>query len=405
MPKIFISYRREDTGFLAIPVRDRLAAHYGQREVFFDVDAIPLGYDFAAEIDRKVASCDYFVALIGEKWLTAADEENQRRIDDPDDWVRLEIESALKRGIPVIPVLFNVRMPKSAELPDSLAALSRRQAHWIRPLSDFNHDVDRLVQDIDRQERQRSDASQDLQATPKPVLPLEAGQEQKTLQSETTESILTPRARTPHERDQSFVDERHNSAPAEAAPQKRAESAATATPSAAPTQTHESAAEMPKLARAAAPVLPATNWPMRGLGALVHSQSTLTMTLIAVIPVLMAIAFAEWNVADGKNRATTYVISLPLALAPLAGAALSRIWIVRSRHTAFWLGWSCTLGANVAAIFVVAGLMPFTKEGAISPLDFAMFSGIYLLVGAIPCLIVGLVRAFLLMPKPDPIES
>jgi hypothetical protein len=157
MPKIFICYRREDTPYEAVPIRDRLVEHFGARDVFFDIDAIPLGHDFSAEIDRRVGACDYFIALIGRTWLTATDEDGHRRLDDPNDWVRLEVESALKRNIPVIPLLFhNVRMPKQHQLPEALADLAKRQAHSIRPLGDLHHDVEKLIRAIVRQEDEKS---------------------------------------------------------------------------------------------------------------------------------------------------------------------------------------------------------------------------------------------------------
>jgi hypothetical protein len=156
MPKIFISYRREDTPYEAIPVRDRLAEHFGRDEIFFDIDAIPLGHDFSAEIERQVAACNYFIALIGKSWLTVTDQDGCRRLDNPNDWVRLEVEAALKRKIPLIPLLFhNVRMPKSEQLPAALAELAKRQAHSIRPLADFNRDLDRLIRELDQQEIRR----------------------------------------------------------------------------------------------------------------------------------------------------------------------------------------------------------------------------------------------------------
>jgi hypothetical protein len=159
MPKIFISYRREDTPYEAVPIRDRLAERFGKSQVFFDVDTIPFGHDFSVEIDRRVGACDYFIALIGKKWLAVTDENGKRRLDDPNDWVRLEIEAALRRKIPVIPLLFhNVRMPKSDQLPLALAELSKRQAHSIRPLADFTPDIERLLREIDVQEKQRSEA-------------------------------------------------------------------------------------------------------------------------------------------------------------------------------------------------------------------------------------------------------
>ena len=124
--RIFISYRREETAYPAGWLYDRLAGHFGG-QVFKDVDSIELGDDFVEVITRAVGSCDVLLALIGDEWLTITDEHGRRRLDNPDDFVRLEIEAALSRRVRVIPVLVGeARMPHADELPDSLAALVRR---------------------------------------------------------------------------------------------------------------------------------------------------------------------------------------------------------------------------------------------------------------------------------------
>ena len=117
---IFICYRREDTAYPAGWLFDRLVGHFGEGQVFKDVDSIRLGDDFEAEIAAAVGSCAVLLAVIGTRWLTVADEEG-RRLNDPADFVRLEIETALTRGVRVIPVLVDgARMPRTAELPASL---------------------------------------------------------------------------------------------------------------------------------------------------------------------------------------------------------------------------------------------------------------------------------------------
>jgi hypothetical protein len=159
MPKIFISYRRDDSILEASIIRDRLASHFGEPDIFFDIDGIPAGRNFRLHIDSAVGACDYLIAVVGKQWLAAVDEEGQPRLNDPNDWVRLEIESALRRDIPVIPVLLhNIRMPKRGQLPEGLAEFAERQARSVRPPGDFNHDVDRLILEIDRQEKHRSEA-------------------------------------------------------------------------------------------------------------------------------------------------------------------------------------------------------------------------------------------------------
>jgi hypothetical protein len=148
--RIFISYRREETAYPAGWLFDRLIAHFGQGQVFKDVDSIRLGDDFVEVISAAVASCDVLLALIGDRWLTITGEDGRRRLDDPDDFVRLEVEAALTRDVRVIPVLIDgARMPEAAELPPSLASLVRRQALELSP-SRFDSDIGRLLRALDK---------------------------------------------------------------------------------------------------------------------------------------------------------------------------------------------------------------------------------------------------------------
>jgi hypothetical protein len=147
--RIFISYRRDETAYPAGWLYDRLANQYGGEQVFKDVDSIELGADFVQVITRAVASCDVLLALIGKQWLTITDENRQRRLDDPDDFVRLEIEAALTRNIRVIPILIDgAKMPRADELPHSLVSLRRRQALELSP-SRFEYDTGRLLKVLD----------------------------------------------------------------------------------------------------------------------------------------------------------------------------------------------------------------------------------------------------------------
>jgi glucoamylase len=112
--------------------------------VFTDVHSIEPGDDFVAEITSAVESCEALLAVIGNQWLEATDKDGQRRLDDPEDWVRLEIEAALERDVRVIPVLVGgARMPRAAQLPPSLAKLARRQALELSPAR-FSSDIERL---------------------------------------------------------------------------------------------------------------------------------------------------------------------------------------------------------------------------------------------------------------------
>jgi hypothetical protein len=147
--RIFISYRREDTAYPAGWLYDRLTDRFADGQVFKDVDSIKLGDDFVQVITSAVGSCDVLLALIGTEWLTVTDEHGRRRLDDPDDFVRLEIEAALARNVRVIPILVEgARMPRAAELPPSLAGLVRRQALELSP-SRFDFDTSRLLKVLD----------------------------------------------------------------------------------------------------------------------------------------------------------------------------------------------------------------------------------------------------------------
>jgi len=127
MRAIFISYRREDAEGQAGRLFDDLAKQFGENAVFMDVAGIAAGRDFRRVIEEHVASCGVLLAMIGKNWLDAKDESGRRRLDDPADFVRLETASALKRDIPVIPVLVQgARMPRKDQLPEDLAELAFR---------------------------------------------------------------------------------------------------------------------------------------------------------------------------------------------------------------------------------------------------------------------------------------
>ncbi len=129
MRAIFISYRRDDTEGQAGRLFDDLTQHFGGEAVFMDVAAIEPGRDFRRAIDEQVASCGVLLAIIGKSWLTTNDESGARRLDDQMDFVRLETASALKRDIPVVPVLVHgARMPRAEDLPEDLKELAFRNA-------------------------------------------------------------------------------------------------------------------------------------------------------------------------------------------------------------------------------------------------------------------------------------
>jgi hypothetical protein len=130
---IFLSYRRDDSQGEALHLFDDLRKHFGQDQVFMDVTGIDPGRDFRKAIDGAVGSCEVLIVMIGKKWLDGTDERGRRRLDDPEDFVRMETAAALRREIPVIPVLVQgTVMPRSDQLPGALEALAWRNAFEVR---------------------------------------------------------------------------------------------------------------------------------------------------------------------------------------------------------------------------------------------------------------------------------
>lgn len=147
--RIFINYRRVDSDGYAGRIFDRLAAHFGEEAVFMDVDTIEAGLDFVQVLEDAVQSCDVIIVLIGRQWLKVKDNRGERRLDNPEDFVRIEIVAALNRDIRVIPVLVGgVDMPRSTELPENLKLLARRNALQVNHHS-FNPDVYRLIEHLE----------------------------------------------------------------------------------------------------------------------------------------------------------------------------------------------------------------------------------------------------------------
>jgi Tol biopolymer transport system component len=147
---IFISYRRQETAFPAGWLYDRLRDRFGPNQIFKDVDNIDPGDDFIDKITTAVGSCDVLLALIGQEWLTITDDAGERRLDDPEDFVRVEIEAALSRKVRVVPLLIDgAPMPRADQLPPSLALLVRRQAQELSP-SRFDTDANRLFGVLER---------------------------------------------------------------------------------------------------------------------------------------------------------------------------------------------------------------------------------------------------------------
>lgn len=143
--KIFISYRRNDESGNAGRLLDLLTNKFGAERLFFDVDNIEPGADFSKVIVEQIARSDVLVAVIGPQWIDMKDKKGRRRLDDPRDLVRVEIETALTEQKLIIPVLIgDARMPAADELPDSLGLLATRNA--VRLTHDrFRTDCEKLI--------------------------------------------------------------------------------------------------------------------------------------------------------------------------------------------------------------------------------------------------------------------
>ena len=146
MTRIFISYRRDDSAGYAGRLADALEQRFGAGNVFRDVDDIAPGEDFVQRLHAALAECDLMIPVIGPLWLSSADAQGKHRLDDPEDYVRLEIGTALQRGLRVIPVLVDgAGMPRADDLPKAISALPRRQALMLTD-GTWDRDVERLCQ-------------------------------------------------------------------------------------------------------------------------------------------------------------------------------------------------------------------------------------------------------------------
>lgn len=147
-PRLFISYRREDSVAYAGRLYDHLSEHFGADRVFMDIGQIAPGDDFVAILDARIKASDVVIALISREWLTAHNEQG-RRLDQPDDFVRYELAAALKQGKRLIPVLVGgATMPDAKELPAAIGALARHQAHELDDTR-FQFDLDALIRSIE----------------------------------------------------------------------------------------------------------------------------------------------------------------------------------------------------------------------------------------------------------------
>jgi hypothetical protein len=145
MARIFLSYRREDSAGHAGRIFDHLNGGFGYGRVFMDVEGIEAGENFAKAIEEAIAGCDTVVAVIGKRWAGEADSFGNRRIDDPEDYVRQEIETALRLGVELVPVVVGgADFPHKQDLPKELAELALRNALQIDDKA-FLPGVERLI--------------------------------------------------------------------------------------------------------------------------------------------------------------------------------------------------------------------------------------------------------------------
>jgi hypothetical protein len=147
---IFISYRRADSRHAAGRLADELAAAFGERNIFRDIEAIDIGVNFETALERALGDCVVMLVLIGPHWLDARDAAGNRRLEKEGDWTRQEVATALRRGIPVVPVLLeDTPLPKADQLPADLCELASRQQFSLSDAR-WRGDVQALVEKLAR---------------------------------------------------------------------------------------------------------------------------------------------------------------------------------------------------------------------------------------------------------------
>lgn len=147
--QVFVSYRTDDSVHAVIAIYDRLASHFGREHVFRDQDSLALGSLYPGRIRRALRRCDIMLAVIGPHWLDARDPHGDRRIDNPRDWVRLELRTAFERGIPVVPALLDsTALPGAGEVPSDISALAV-STYWQVRHQSLDADVGGLITRVD----------------------------------------------------------------------------------------------------------------------------------------------------------------------------------------------------------------------------------------------------------------
>ncbi len=155
MGKIFINYRRDDRAPIALNIAQYLERVFGATSIFIDIDRLRAGEQFPQVLEKRLSECRVMLAIIGPNWFNAVDDSGRRRLDEPDDWVRLEIARALARNVRVIPVLVDgVTLPKKSALPEDIRSLVDRQGFTLTNPAAFRHEIAGLVRDIGGMTRQ-----------------------------------------------------------------------------------------------------------------------------------------------------------------------------------------------------------------------------------------------------------
>jgi TIR domain len=146
--RVFISYRREDTGPIAGRVYDRLVAVLSKDTVFFDISSVRGGDDFVRKIELEIGRSNAALIFIGNKWLELPDQARKSRIWNANDYVRAEVRAALRGNALVLPILVSgTRMPKPEDLPNDIAGISSKNALFLRHET-FDDDVDNIISTV-----------------------------------------------------------------------------------------------------------------------------------------------------------------------------------------------------------------------------------------------------------------
>ena len=349
--RIFINYRRgDDPGFTGW-LRERLEDVFAADHLFMDVDSIAPGLDFVSVLEDQVDKCDVFLAVIGPRWLDARDETGNRRLDNPDDFVRIEIESGLKLGKRIIPVLVNnADMPRAEHLPAGLKPLARRNA--VR----LTH------------ERFKADAQGLIKALEKALEEVEADR-QHTVEAKALRDTLKAEADAVVAEEERRKREREAWAMASAADNQEAYATfLKAWPGSQHTRAGRS--RLKKLA-AAAPAAGATK---RG-----KWLAAVFAVLVLPCQLFLGLLFTGWNWGEAASDkeggvATGLVVALAIAVSSAAALAYWRRATLSGAEIVFyWLG--CTL-ASIYAVLFVFGMNEWNWVGAANAKDGGAATGL-----------------------------